>query len=184
MSTLAWPLLLLAFGLILLIAEVFIPSGGLIGLLALCCLALSLWRAFEQSTELGLMFLLADFLLMPMVAALGIYLWPKTPLARRVLLKPPTPEEIEASHSGQRLDHLVGQLGRALTPLRPSGMVDFDGRRLDGLAEEGLIAPGALVQAIRVRSGQLIVRAAHDPTLEEALAHPAADPEPDPADRS
>ncbi len=27
MSTLAWPLLLLAFGLILLIAEVFIPSG-------------------------------------------------------------------------------------------------------------------------------------------------------------
>ncbi len=82
------------------------------------------------------MFLLADFLLMPMVAAAGIYLWPKTPLARRVLLKPPTPEEIEASHSGQRLDHLIGQLGRALTPLRPSGMVDFDGRRLDGLAEE------------------------------------------------
>ena len=40
MSTLAWPLLLLAFGLILLIAEVFIPSGGLIGLLALCCLGL------------------------------------------------------------------------------------------------------------------------------------------------
>lgn len=184
MSTLAWPLLLLAFGLILLIAEVFIPSGGLIGLLALCCLALSLWRAFERSTDLGLMFLLADFLLMPMVIVLGVYLWPKTPMGQRALLKPPAPEDIEASHSSQRLDHLVGQLGRALTPLRPSGMVDFDGRRLDGLAEEGLIPTGSLVQAIRVRGGQLIVRTAHDPTLEEALARPEPKPESesDPAD--
>ncbi|WP_406696851.1 NfeD family protein [Singulisphaera sp. Ch08] len=184
MSTLAWPLLLLAFGLILLIAEVFIPSGGLIGLLALCCIALSLWRAFEQSTELGLIFLLADFLLMPLVVALGVYLWPRTPLGKRVLLKPPDPEDIEASHSSQRLDHLVGQLGRALTPLRPSGMVDFDGRRLDGLAEEGLIPPGSLIQAVRVRGGQLIVRTAHDPTLEEVLVKPAPAPEPEtnPAD--
>ena len=35
MSALAWPILLLAAGLILLIAEVFIPSGGAIGLLAI-----------------------------------------------------------------------------------------------------------------------------------------------------
>ncbi|MGE5756644.1 MAG: serine protease, partial [Planctomycetaceae bacterium] len=66
MSTLAWPLLLLAFGLILLLAEVFIPSGGMIGLLALSCLVLGLWQAFRQSLDLGLKFLLADFLLMPM----------------------------------------------------------------------------------------------------------------------
>lgn len=170
MSTLAWPLLLLAFGLILLIAEVFIPSGGLIGLLALSCIALSLWRAFDQSTDLGLKFLLADFILMPMVMMLAVYLWPRTPLAKRVFLKPPGPDDIEASHSGRRLDHLVGQLGRALTPLRPSGMVDFDGRRLDGLSEDGLIPAGTLIRAVRVRSGQLIVRMAPDPTLEEVLS--------------
>ena len=171
MSTLAWPLLLLAFGLILLIAEVFIPSGGLIGLLALGCVALSLWQAFSQSRELGLTFLVADFLLTPLAMALALYLWPKTPLAKRIFLKPPEPEEIAVSHSGQRLDHLVGQFGRALTPLRPSGLVDFDGRRLDGLSEDGLIPPGALVQAVRVRSGQVVVRTATttDPTAIEAL---------------
>jgi hypothetical protein len=48
-------------------------------------------------------------------------------------------------------------------------MVDFDGRRLDGLSEEGLIPSGALVRAVRVRGGQLIVRMAPDPTLEEIL---------------
>jgi membrane-bound ClpP family serine protease len=170
MSTLAWPLLLLAFGLLLLIAELFIPSGGLIGFLALCCLALSLGRAFQESVDLGLKFLLADCLLLPVAMAVAVHLWPRTPLAKRVFLPRPAPEEIELSHSSQRLEHLVGQLGRALTPLRPSGMVDFDGRRLDGLSEEGLIPAGALIRAVRVRSGQLIVRPAPDPPLEELLS--------------
>jgi membrane-bound ClpP family serine protease len=169
MSTLAWPILLLALGLILLISEVFVPSGGLIGLLALCCLGLSLWKAFEQSTSLGLKFVVADGVLLPVAAAVAIHLWPKTPLARRAFLRPPLPEEIDVSHSSQRLDHLVGQLGRALTPLRPSGLVDFDGRRLDGLSEEGLIASGTLVRAVRVRGGQLVVRAAADHNLHEIV---------------
>lgn len=167
MSTLAWPLLLLAFGLLLLIVEVFVPSGGLIGLLAFSCMVLSLWKAFHQSTDLGLKFLLADFLLVPLAGVLAVYLWPRTPLAKRAFLRPPTPEDLVDARPGGRLDHLVGQIGRALTPLRPSGLVDFDGRRLDGLSEEGLIPPGALVRAVRVRGAQLIVRPAPDPPLDE-----------------
>src|SRR5262249_61874590 len=81
-------------------------------------------------------------------------------LARRVIRHRPSPHAPGAPRARQRLDHLVGQLGGALTPLRPSGLVDFDGRRLDGLSEEGLIPSGALIRAIRVRGGQLIVRTA------------------------
>jgi membrane-bound ClpP family serine protease len=170
MSTLAWPLLLLTFALILLIGEVFVPSGGAIGLLALSCLALSLWQAFRQSTEMGLSFLAADFVLLPLVFSVAIYLWPKTPLAKRVFLKPPSPEEIEISHSPHRLDHLVGQIGRALTTLRPSGLVDFDGRKLDGMSEGGLIDPGTLVQAVGVRSGQIVVRTAPESSFDESFS--------------
>jgi membrane-bound ClpP family serine protease len=170
MSTLAWPLLLLAFGLILLIAEVFVPSGGLIGFLAVGCLALSLWLAFSQSFELGLKFLIADFLLLPLIVSLALYLWPKTPVARRIFLRPPAPDEIEVSHAGPRLDHLVGQYGRALTPLRLSGLVDFDGRKIDALSEDGLIDSGTLVLAVRVKSGQLVVRIAHEEALKETFS--------------
>jgi len=169
MSLVAWPLLLMVSGLFLLIAEVFLPSGGVVGILALSCLVLSLWRAFERSTELGLIFLLAELILLPIFIALAFYLWPKTWIAKKVFLKLPSEEEIGESRSGPRLDHLVGQFGRALTPLRPSGMVDLDGRRLDGLAEVGLIPSGTLVQVVRVRSGQLIVRVAPEPTLEKIL---------------
>jgi membrane-bound ClpP family serine protease len=167
MNALIWPILFLVAGLMLLTAEVFIPSGGLIGILALCCLGLSVWKAFAYSTSLGLQFLVALVILMPLALMLAAHLWPRTPLAKRIFLRPPDPEDVEPSHAGERLDHLVGQFGRALTPLRPSGLVDFDGRRLDGLSEEGLIPRGSLVRAVQVRGGQLIVRMAQDRTLNE-----------------
>ncbi|HEV3122297.1 MAG TPA: NfeD family protein [Isosphaeraceae bacterium] len=167
MNALVWPFLFLTVGLLLLTAEVFIPSGGLIGILAISCLVLSVWKAFVYSTTMGLYFLLGLLILMPLALMLAAHLWPRTPLAKRILLRPPAPEEVDPSQIGNRLDHLVGQFGRALTPLRPSGMVDFDGRRLDGLSEEGLIPSGALVRAVQVRSGQLVVREARDPTSSE-----------------
>ena len=79
---------------------------------------------------------------------------------------------IRSSRSGPRLEHLIGQFGRALTPLRPSGLVDFDGRRLDGLAEEGLIPRGALVRAVQIRGGQLVVRPASEAVLEDFSTTP------------
>jgi len=168
-SALAWPLLLLALALVLLVAEVFVPSGGVIGVAAFISLSLSLYQAFSHSRETGYSFLAADVVLLPLVFALAMYLWPKTPLARRVFLKPPGPEDFENSHSPHRLDHLIGQIGRSLTTLRPSGIVDFDGRRLDGLSEGGLIPTGTLVQAVRVRSGQIVVRTAPESSFDEAL---------------
>jgi membrane-bound ClpP family serine protease len=170
MNALIWPLLFMLAGLLLLVAEVFIPSGGLIGFLALSCLVLSVWKAFSHSTTLGLEFLAALVFLVPVAFAVAMHLWPRTPLGKRIFLRPPEPEDIEPSHQNERLDHLIGQFGRALTPLRPSGRVDFDGRRLDGLSEEGLIPAGALVRAVQVRGGQLVVRMAQDRTLNEMLA--------------
>lgn len=174
-----WPALCLAVGLILLFAEVFVPSGGLIGLLASGFLIVSLWQAFAASTALGLKFLFALCGLLPLTLALAFYLWPRTPMGKWLFLKPPDPEDLEPEARAHPLDHLIGQFGRALTPLRPSGMVDFDGRRIDGLAEEGLIPSGALVRAVQIRSGRLIVRSANDPSLDEFLAEPQVEPQHD-----
>ncbi len=167
MSYLMWPLLLLGIGLALLLVEVFIPSGGLIALLAIGCLLLSLYQAFQapSAPDLWWKLLIAELLLIPAALSYAVYLWPRTPFARRIFLKPPEPEEVDTAHERQRLDHLIGQFGRALTPLRPSGAVDFEGRRMDAMAEEGLIASGSLVRAVRIQSGVLVVRKADDEAL-------------------
>jgi len=167
-NELVWPLMCMAIGLVLLLAEVFVPSGGLIGLLALGFLGVSLYLGFTTTTH-GFKFVVALGVLMPLTLAAAVQLWPRSPLAKYIFLKPPTEEESAPEVRGLALEHLIGQFGRALTPLRPSGLVDFEGRRLEGLSEEGLIPAGALVRAVHIRTGQIVVRAASDKTLEELL---------------
>ena len=69
-SDLIWPLICLIVGLILLVAEVFVPSGGLIGLLAIGLLIVSLGLAFAQSMNRGLAFLVALLLMLRLDAGL------------------------------------------------------------------------------------------------------------------
>lgn len=167
-TELVWPSLCLAVGLLLLFAEVFIPSGGLIGFLALGFLGVSLYLAFT-TTAYGLIFVILTGILLPVALALAVHLWPRTPMAKYMFLSPPDPEDLGPDVEQLRLEHLVGQFGRTLTPLRPTGMVDFEGRRLEGVSEEGLIATGSLVRAVQVRGGRLIVRVADVPALDDVV---------------
>ena len=139
MSVMFWPFVFLAIGLLLIMLEVFIPSGGLIGLCSIVCLVLCLWYAFANSVGLGLTFMMIDLVALPLTVALAFSLWSRTPLGRKFFLRPPAPEEIEVSHTDHHLEILVGQVGRSLTPLRPCGHVEIDGRRIDALAEEGFL---------------------------------------------
>lgn len=158
MSVYFWPAVFLGTGLLLLLLEVFIPSGGLIGLCSLVCLALCLWHAFRESPALGMTFMLIDLVAVPLTVALAFSLWSRSPLGRRFFLRPPAPEEIGVSHGEHRVDLLVGRDGHALTPLRPSGHVQIDEQRVDALAEDGFVAAGAPVRVLRTRSGQVVVR--------------------------
>lgn len=170
-----WPAVFLAMGLLLLSLELFVPSGGFIGLSAVVCLGLGLWNAFQTSTSMGWTFVLIDFIAVPITAIAAFRLWVRSPMGRRLALEPPARDEIDVSHSARRVDELVGVDGRALTPLHPCGHVEVRGRRYDGMAESGLIAQGARVRVVRARSGQLVVRA-----LESAAtaARPSGDAAP------
>ncbi len=172
---LIWPVLYLIAGLLLVGVEGLVPSGGLIGLLAFGLLSLSVWQAFQVSNMAGGIFVGTILLFAPVLFALALYLFPKTPLGRLLLLRPPTREEVEPEPTGPRLNHLIGQIGRTTTPLRPSGMVDFEGRRLDGMSEEGLIPAGTMVRAIGLRGRQVVVRPAVIDGLEPL---PEGSPEP------
>jgi membrane-bound serine protease (ClpP class) len=60
---------------------------------------------------------------------------------------------------------LVGKTGTVITPLRPAGIIEVDGRRLDVTADGAFVASGATVRVISV-SGSFI-------TVEKAEALPA-----------
>ena len=162
MSVMFWPSIFLAIGLLLIVLEVFVPSGGLIGFCSIACLVLCLWYAFAESFSLGAMFVLIDLIALPLTATLALSLWSRTPLGRKFFLRPPAPEEIDVSHADSHLETVVGEVGRTITPLHPCGYVEIAGRRAEAMAEEGFLPAAVPVRALWVRSGHLVVRGLDD----------------------
>ena len=162
-NSLIWASLILVLGLLLLIAELFIPSGGVLGILAAAALIGSILFAFSAPPPAGMIFLIVVVIALPTVIGIGLQLWPKTPLGRRMLLDGPTPEEIyPLDQRDYELSRLVGRVGRTITQLRPAGMTDFDGRRVDTIAEGMIIEAGTLVRVVDFKGHRVIVRKVED----------------------
>jgi membrane-bound ClpP family serine protease len=165
---LIWPILTLVVALLLFLSEAFIPSGGLIGLMAIGFLGVSLYLAFT-TTAYGWAFLLVTGLLLPITILAAISLWPRTPIGKMLTLNPPD-SDAPPDFDDPRLDPLVGQYGRCLTTLRPIGLIDFDGRKLEGSAEEGMLPAGTLVRVVQVRGNRVLVRKAEIPAFDESTS--------------
>jgi membrane-bound serine protease (ClpP class) len=154
--------LLYFVGLSLLIAEVFVPSHGLLTVSAIVCLGVAVWQTFERTTTGGAVGLTACLILIPTVLLLGIKNVHRLPMAN--FLAPPNPEIHEAEQAARvaGLHALVGKAGRAVTPLHPVGFCDFDGKRVPCVAEAGIIDINQRVVGIEVRMSNLAVRAQSD----------------------
>jgi membrane-bound ClpP family serine protease len=155
-------ILLLIAGLALLIAEIFIPSGGMILVMALVCLAASIIFAVVawsgSPLKLGLYFA-ALVAIIPAGVGVALYLFPRTDLGRRILLDGPKLEEVTPYQKEQeQLAALVGQLGTTATLLTPGGLVTIDGQRMHCESEGVMIDPGKMVRVIRVSGNRLVVR--------------------------
>lgn len=164
MNAYIWPTLLLAAALLMVFLEVFIPSLGLIPLMAIGLLLASLWSAFGVSAYTGLIFILIDLALMPVVIMIAASIWPHTPMARFFMLKPPGQDDPfpgpRAEPYQQDLQGFVGHVGRALTDLKPGGTVLVANQPTDALTDEGFIKADTLVKVIGTRQSQLLVRSA------------------------
>lgn len=66
----------------------------------------------------------------------------------------------ELAGTNLSLFEYLGQEGEALTPLRPSGKVVFDGKRVDCTSESGFLEEGTRVRVVDVRGTTLVVLAA------------------------
>jgi membrane-bound serine protease (ClpP class) len=165
-SNLALAYVLIAAGFLLLAAELFIPSGGIIFVLAVAAIVGGVAMTFYYDITTGTLTLIGVFIALPILGSLLLHIWPKTRMGRRFFLNAPEEDETMASMPiNQELEQLRGRLGRALSALRPSGVVDFDGQRVDSITEGMMVEPGQWVRCIDVRAGKVIVRPVDAPSL-------------------
>jgi len=157
---------LIAASLLLIVVEVFVPSGGLIAITAgIAALVGVISLLFRYDPWWGLMGLIALMVIGPAALGFALKVWPNTPLGRKMLLGDTTEDQLEAQRQQERserdaLQALVGAEGVAMTDLRPVGAVRIDGTRYDALAEVGVIAAGTKVRVTKVEFNQIKVREA------------------------
>lgn len=159
--------LLMALGLALLVAEVFIPSGGMILVLAIICLGGSIWCAWTvwwDTNRIGWWIYLASlFFLIPSSVGAALFALPRTSFGRRILLDAPTLDEVTPyARETAHLQSMLGRSGKTLSLLNPGGLVLVDGQRLHAESEGMVLDSGTEIEVVGVRGNRLLVRELKD----------------------
>jgi membrane-bound ClpP family serine protease len=175
MDPLLWASLLLVLAMALVMLEVFVPSGGVIGVLAALSVLGSVGMAFYRSPGTGLTFLAVAVIALPAVLAFALKIWPETPFGRRILPDLPMPDEVLPDSEHRRtLQDLVGKVGRAKSLMLPSGAAEIAGRTVDALSDGVAIEAGQLVRVVEVRGNRVLVRPASEEEARQVAATSAA----------
>ncbi len=167
MDPIFWAVVLIVGGFVIIGIELFLPSAGMLAILAATLILAGIVAAFMKSLVAGTVVLLITSLSLPILIALGIKIWPSTPIGRRILIKAMTEDEVlpqEDLHN--HLKTLIGHRGIAKTKMLPSGIVWIENRNYDAVSDGFAIEPGMPVEVIAIRTKRVVVR----PVSEDELA--------------
>jgi len=161
MNTLLWVVALLLLGLAVMVLEVFVPSGGILGFVSVLALVTAVATAFlEQGATAGMAALAVVVLAVPTVLSVAFRWFPETPLGRRVL--PPAPKAADLLPDAERRRHvrdLLGHTGRTGSELLPWGCVEIDGEKVEAMSEGGPLEAGVTIEVVGVQGTAVVVRA-------------------------
>jgi membrane-bound serine protease (ClpP class) len=141
-------LLLMGFALLLFVAELFAPSHGILtvgGIIAFVLGSLLLFDRPDAGPWLGISLWAIAGVTLVFVLFFGVVVGAVARSQRRKVV------------SGR--EGLVGQVGRARTPLDPDGMIHVDGALWEATAEDGAVAKGDSVEVVAMDGLTLKVRA-------------------------
>jgi len=158
-------LLLVGIGVMLLALEIFVTPGfgamGVLGLAALLGgLGLSLVGAGATwAVILDAVGRVAVSLLLAIAASLAVLRFlPRLPFGRRLILETALTAR-EGFASAPETDRAwLGKRGTAAAPLRPAGIADIEGERVDVVSDGDFIDGGDPITVVRVDGNRIVVR--------------------------
>jgi membrane-bound serine protease (ClpP class) len=146
-------------GAVVIIAEIILPSGGILSVVALSVFTYSLYIAFSDiSKTVGFAFVAGDLVLIPVLVIVGLKQLARSPVTLRKTLS----RKEGVSSQSPDLARFIDMQGTAVTNLRPAGMAVIDGKRVDVVARGEYIEKDASIMVIAVTGNQIIVRKKND----------------------
>ncbi len=161
-----WEELLLALGgVVLLVLEiVVIPGFGIAGVLGIAAilagLILSLVGAGDTSdVVLEAAGRVVFSLLVALIASLVILRFlPRLPFGRRLVLETGLGTGHEHGSAPDSDERWMAKQGRASSPLRPAGIAEIEGKRVDVVSDGEMIDAGEIIEVTRVDGNRIVVR--------------------------
>jgi len=158
-------LLLVGSGLVLLVLEIFvIPGFGLAGVLGIGALLAGLSLSLIGGGATWEFILKAAgrvvfSLLLALVASLAVLRFlPRLPFGRRLILETELLAGAGGSSAPESDRMWLGKSGTALSPLRPAGIAEIEGERVDVVSDGDLIEPGVPIVVTHVDGNRIVVR--------------------------
>lgn len=152
-------IILFVIGLLLLLAEIFfIPGFGLAGIGGIAAILTSIFLTFGNITQATYSILIALG-----ISVIGFFLLikyiPSTRTWRKFVLSTEQKKELGYTVGTKDLKLLTGKEGRALTPLRPSGIVEVNGKKLNALTQGEYVDSNSKIKIISVEGNKIVVEA-------------------------
>ena len=153
-------LILIAVGVVFLAAEILLPTGGILVVGALLFFALGVGTILYNGTTAEAAVAMAGLAIgLPATGYVAVHAWRRMSLGRTSMDGDAGDESLkEAVPQIAVLEQLRGRVGKTVSPMRPSGTVEFDNARVDAMTEGVMIDAGVFVRCVDVKGGKVIVR--------------------------
>jgi len=146
-------------GMVLLIVEVFMPGFGLPGItgivLELLCIILT-YVSHGSMAALGVTLIILAVI--AIVISLALRSANKGRLSKSAVILTETESAEEGYVASGDMDVFLGKTGVTSTVLRPTGMAEFDGVKLNVQSDGEYIAKGETVRVDHVEGARVVVR--------------------------
>jgi len=148
------PLFLQVIGILVIIAEIFIPSLGLLTAIALTVFFYSLYLVFTTiSTTAGMVFAGLDIVLVPVSIIFGMKILAKSSLT----LKRELSKQDGVVSQKEKLEAYINLKGKSVTDLRPAGMAEINSQRVDVVTDGEYIDADTPIVVTGVSGNRIIV---------------------------
>lgn len=148
----------LVFGIGLLVVEMFMPGFGIPGLSGLALLLAGVYLTWSKHGPLaGLAFAVLELAIGGAAIALSLRSASKGRLSRSPLILKGGQSQQEGFAASEDYSAYLGQTGITLTVLRPAGIAEFGGARLNVVSAGEFIGKGAQVAVKEVEGVRILV---------------------------
>ena len=163
-----WAALAFVLGVGLILVEVFVlPGFGVAGISGIILMFGSIFYVFKSAYQFETAILAFSSVIVLTAAGViaAFYLFPKTRAWKHFALATEMSSDIGYHSAGDEdFQSYIGQIGTAITPLRPAGTIRLGGKRVDVLTAGDFIASETPVKVIEVEGSKVFVEALDEAT--------------------